>query len=84
MTDTKAILQKTYDTLCVRKTEIDAKAAPLAAKREKLWEKIHPVKAEIDKLAAEEKAIKGDDYHVLCQEIGQLAVKLGGKKLSGN
>lgn len=80
----KEMYKRQYDELTKRKAEIDKKVAPLAAKREALWEKVHPLKAEIDELAAKEKAIKGADYHELCQEIGQLAVKLGGRSLSGD
>lgn len=80
--DTKDLLKQHYHTLCNRKAEIDAQVAPFAVQREKLWEKIHPIKAEIDNLASDENAIRGPDYHLLCQEIGQLAKKLGGKALS--
>jgi len=82
--NTKALLKKNYDALCARKAAIDAQAAPLTEKREALWEKIHPLKAQIDKIAAEEKALKGEDYFLLCREIGQLAKTLGGKGIGDN
>ena len=79
---TKEMQKKYFTELQAKKAEIDGKTAPLAQKREALWKKIHPLKAEIDELAAKEKAIRGDDYHELCWEIGRVAKALGGKSLT--
>lgn len=56
------------------KDRIDADCAGLISEREALWEKIHPIKAKIDALAAKEKAIKEKgDYWSLSREIGAVA-----------
>ncbi len=77
----KELLKKQYDDLVARKEAIDKANAPLIKKREALWEKIHALRAEIDVLSIEVKATQGDEYRLLCSEIGSLAVKLGGRSV---
>lgn len=60
--------------LQAKKNQIDADCAALIAEREALWEKIHPLKAKIDELAAKEKEIKvAGGYWDVSRDIGIVA-----------
>lgn len=71
-----------FETLGEQIAEIEARTAPLRAKRDKLAAKAAPIEAEMRDLANEYRKIEQDfDLFALKQEYAALARALGGKTL---
>lgn len=72
-----------FDKLQKEKSDIEKKAAPLRAKRDKLLDEMRPTEAKVRALNDQIKAIEQPRMGELSGEISGLARALGAKTLSG-
>jgi vacuolar-type H+-ATPase subunit E/Vma4 len=85
MTDTKELLKQHLAELQGREAAMKERTAPLYAKRDKLWEKSDAIRADIETVTEQIKAIEqpaeGETIFTLSREISTVAKALGGRSM---